>query len=363
MARVSLCMIVRDEEAFAPRFLKAAAGAYDQLVVVDTGSRDRTAGLFRDAGAEVHECPWCDDFAFARNESLRRADGDWILVLDADEFPADGFVDELQTLTRRDDVGAATIEWLNEQRCGLDSRSRLLRLFRNDPAIRYRGRIHEDASGTVQAMLERTGTRLGHVKTTVRHVGYRSDVMATRGKEQRDEHLLNMAAAEDEGDLYSRYKLLELYRFHGRAADMTDTAAECLTLIRSGTPVVPPHIAGDLVEMIRGALDGGDIDLGIAFLEDMEPVAGHTGHYHLALGMQRERKGQLELAEHHFRATLARAAASPWELLLRTRALMGLSRLALEAGRMDDARTNVLAALALAPEDPEANLAKCLFQP
>ena len=81
---VSLCLIARDEEAHLPACLASAAGLFDETVVVDTGSADRTrAGAA--AGARVCDFPWADDFAAARNESLRHATGAWASWLDADE--------------------------------------------------------------------------------------------------------------------------------------------------------------------------------------------------------------------------------------------------------------------------------------
>ncbi len=78
-------MIVRNESAGLPGTLAAARPWVDEIVVVDTGSTDGTREVARSHGARVVEWAWRDDFAAARNESLRHATGDWILVLDADE--------------------------------------------------------------------------------------------------------------------------------------------------------------------------------------------------------------------------------------------------------------------------------------
>src|SRR3712207_5969033 len=84
-ARVSLCMIVKDEEHNLPDCLGPVAGLFDELVVVDTGSSDRTKEVAAALGARVFDFPWCDSFAAARNESLRHATGDWVFWLDADD--------------------------------------------------------------------------------------------------------------------------------------------------------------------------------------------------------------------------------------------------------------------------------------
>ena len=83
--RISLCMIVKDEEEMLPRCLESVRGAVDEIIVVDTGSSDRSVDIAREYGASVVEFAWCEDFAAARNAGLERASGDWILFLDADE--------------------------------------------------------------------------------------------------------------------------------------------------------------------------------------------------------------------------------------------------------------------------------------
>ncbi len=84
-APVSLCMIVRDEEATLATCLHSVAKLVANMIVVDTGSTDRTKEVARQCDAEVFDFPWVDDFAAARNEALRHASGEWILWLDADE--------------------------------------------------------------------------------------------------------------------------------------------------------------------------------------------------------------------------------------------------------------------------------------
>src|ERR1700722_2065782 len=83
--RVSLCMIVRNEADKLAACLQSAAGLMDEMIVVDTGSTDATRDVAAGCGARVVNFVWVDDFAAARNESIRHATGDWIFWLDADE--------------------------------------------------------------------------------------------------------------------------------------------------------------------------------------------------------------------------------------------------------------------------------------
>ena len=82
---LSLCMIVRDEEEMLPRCLAAVAPAVDEIIIVDTGSQDRTIEIARSFGARVIERAWTGSFAEARNVSFDAATGDWMMYLDADE--------------------------------------------------------------------------------------------------------------------------------------------------------------------------------------------------------------------------------------------------------------------------------------
>src|SRR5216683_2753537 len=82
---VSLCLMVRNEEEALPGCLQSVAGIANEIIVVDTGSTDRTKETAASFGAKVFDFPWIDDFAAARNECIRHATGEWIFWMDADE--------------------------------------------------------------------------------------------------------------------------------------------------------------------------------------------------------------------------------------------------------------------------------------
>lgn len=84
--KLSLCMIVKNEQETLAKCLNSVKGIVDEMIIVDTGSTDKTPKIAQQFGAKVHSFNWCDDFAKARNASLSYATGQWILVLDADEI-------------------------------------------------------------------------------------------------------------------------------------------------------------------------------------------------------------------------------------------------------------------------------------
>ena len=85
-ATLSLCMITKNEEQFLADCLNSVKNIVDEIILVDTGSSDKTVEIAKSFEAKIHFFEWCDDFAAARNESLKYATKEWILILDADEI-------------------------------------------------------------------------------------------------------------------------------------------------------------------------------------------------------------------------------------------------------------------------------------
>jgi glycosyltransferase involved in cell wall biosynthesis len=141
---LSLCMIVRNESKHLARCLASAQPYVDEIVVIDTGSEDNTLEIAARFGAKLDHFAWCDDFSAARNYSLTRVSGEWVLHLDADEelVVADpNFRQQLLTQAEvlafavpRNDVNVPENAFLG----GFH-----VRLFRNLPEFRYAGRYHE----------------------------------------------------------------------------------------------------------------------------------------------------------------------------------------------------------------------------
>ena len=82
---ISLCMITKNEENYLEQCLDSAKEIADEIIIVDTGSTDKTKEIAKSFGAKIVDFKWNEDFSEARNESLKHATKEWILVLDADE--------------------------------------------------------------------------------------------------------------------------------------------------------------------------------------------------------------------------------------------------------------------------------------
>jgi glycosyltransferase involved in cell wall biosynthesis len=98
-------MIVKDEEETIARALMSVKPVVSEMIVIDTGSTDRTKDIAEKLGAKVYDFQWTDSFSDARNFSLSKATGDWILVLDADEVISTRDYGKLKALIRQDSRG------------------------------------------------------------------------------------------------------------------------------------------------------------------------------------------------------------------------------------------------------------------
>ncbi|MBR4695235.1 MAG: glycosyltransferase family 2 protein [Selenomonadaceae bacterium] len=148
--KISACVITKNEEKNIQQWLDCVKEFSDEIIVVDTGSEDRTVELAKAGGAAVYHFDWCNDFSAAKNYALDQATGDWIVFLDADEY----FGDSIKAKFR------ATLELIhgNQTILGIDSllynidadhnneiksTANQKRIFRNMKQLRYQGRIHE----------------------------------------------------------------------------------------------------------------------------------------------------------------------------------------------------------------------------
>ncbi len=84
--KINLVMIVKNEERSLERCLRTVDNLVDEVILVDTGSTDKTMEIAKEMGAKVYTFAWVDDFSAARNFALDQSDADWNLVLDGDEY-------------------------------------------------------------------------------------------------------------------------------------------------------------------------------------------------------------------------------------------------------------------------------------
>lgn len=146
--KISACMIAKNEEKVIARCIESYRKAVDEIIVVDTGSTDRTVAIAQSLGAKVFHFDWIDDFAAAKNYALSKANGDWIVFLDADEYFANGTGNNLRSFLQKLDKTFGGIACrmlnLNEVSGKITSEIIHVRVFRNDKQLRYVNPIHEE---------------------------------------------------------------------------------------------------------------------------------------------------------------------------------------------------------------------------
>jgi hypothetical protein len=180
---LSVFLVVRDEERFVGECLRRVRPFADEMIVVDTGSRDRTREICRALGAVVYETAWEDDFAKARNFALDHCREDWVLYLDADEWVVSETASCLRHLSPQHDAYFVSIVNMAdlEGRRGIDA-FESIRIFRRRPEHRFEGAVHEQ----ILPALERTGARIGRLDLVVHHFGYVPEVIEAKGKAGRN---------------------------------------------------------------------------------------------------------------------------------------------------------------------------------
>jgi tetratricopeptide (TPR) repeat protein len=222
---LSLCMIVKDEEEMLPRTLEAVAPAVDEIIVVDTGSTDRTVEIAESFGAKILHHEWTGDFAAARNVSIEAATGDWIVWLDADEVlvPEDApKLRELAGQTWREAFYLIEKNFTGDVEDGTAVTHNALRVFRNRPEYRFDGRLHEQFAHNLPGYL---GERVAHTQVRVEHYGYLGVVRDKKDKARRNLELLEKQSEEGVDTAYHKFNLGSEYL----ALAEWDKAADLLT--------------------------------------------------------------------------------------------------------------------------------------
>jgi tetratricopeptide (TPR) repeat protein len=231
-------MIVKNEEQNLAACLSPVADLFDEIIVVDTGSTDRTKEIAVQQGASVFEFPWTDDFAAARNEALRHATGMWIFWLDADDrLDADNLAKLRQLMRDLPDANHAYMmrqlsvpDELTDSALAVDH----ARLFRRHPQVQWRYRVHEQ----ILACLRESGAKLVWTDIVIRHLGYQDPSQRQR-KHDRNLRILRMELEEKPDDSFILFNLAATYMEHGQVTTAMPYLSRCLEKAHAGVSFLP----------------------------------------------------------------------------------------------------------------------------
>lgn len=210
--KLSLCMIVKNEAATLPKCLNSVKGVVDEIIILDTGSSDRTPHIAQEFGAKVYHFQWCNDFSAARNAALQYVTSDWILVLDADETLTPSIVPQMISAIESDEYILIN---LVRQEVGAEQSpySLVSRLFRNHSQIHFQRPYHALVDDSVAAILtQEPHWQIGYLQgVAILHKGYQKTAIAQNNKYAKAQTTMEAFLATHPDDPYVCSKLGALY--------------------------------------------------------------------------------------------------------------------------------------------------------
>lgn len=361
--RLSVCLMVKDEEEFLAGALESVRELADQVVVVDVGSTDRTVQIAEEFGAEVYTFDRADDFGAARNEALRHADGDWVLVLDADERVDPESHAEIRRLMATNSFVGLQVRVLNYTRTEGTSEvleHRILRLFPNHDDLRFVGRdphaqLHSRRAGLILPVVDSA--------VILHHEGYRPQVMKAKQKTERNRLLLEREVAEDPSNPFHAFNLGLTYAVMGRNADAEGELLRAIALsptqVQGGTR--PNYIVNAYSSLALAIYAQGRHAEAVVYCERAIELAPGFPDAFVTMGAALARLGRYEEALRAYRSAMGSNAeslaaasdrsASGWK------ALLGMGEVYLFQNRWGEALQPLREAYVLAPHDPRVGTA------
>ena len=204
---VSLCMIVKNEQEYLSKCLESIKDIVDEIIVVDTGSSDKTVEIAKSFGAKVYYFEWNNNFSEARNESLKYATKNWIMIMDADEELCPEVRGNLKDLlySELDEKAIYYFETFSYHGNSIDNNSMTVnlnpRLFKNELGTHYEGEVHNQ--------LVHSEDKYYSICKTVRfyHYGYLDKSIESKNKRNRNITLLNEQIRKNPDDSFAHFNL------------------------------------------------------------------------------------------------------------------------------------------------------------
>lgn len=386
MTDLTLCMIVKNEADWIARCLSSVQGLANQIVVVDTGSDDDTVMLAKSYGAEVYDYVWKDDFSDARNFSLKQAQGEWVLVLDADESVTRADHAKLRTLIDSSDISGYRMEqrtygnslkhdafvFRGEDRYTESEpykgwiSSWLVRLFQNRPEFHYVYAVHE----LIEPAIESYGGRIEDCSVPIHHysqeksqgylerklqryLGYGLRQIELTPNDPKPYMEVAMVYMENADYVRAEHVLLEALRKSGPNIDLYDVLAtlyldsarpvKAEEFVRKGLSLNPadPVLLNKLASVYVAVGKYKEADRILRRAKKISPSLVMTSNN---FGLLYVLSGQEQRALKAFGKTLALDPGNVY-------ALTSLGMLNLRLGRFDQARDVLVKAAELVPND------------
>jgi len=204
---ISACMIVKNEEKLLPNCLESIRHWVDEIIIVDTGSTDKTVEIAKSYGAKVYHQEWQNDFSFHRNYSISKATCDWILIIDADEEWESDNLDELWLAMAKDEFNLVSVNVFNMNReTGVySSFLPSMRFIKRSSDIKYDGIVHNQLTIPKTEVIPRTNLRINHF-------GYDLSPEMMEKKLGRTKALLEKQLEEEPENCFAHFNMAQLLR-------------------------------------------------------------------------------------------------------------------------------------------------------
>ena len=260
--RLSQCMIVKNEEKNIERALTWGKGRAMEQIVVDTGSTDRTVEIAERMGARVYHFEWIDDFSAAKNYAMDLCKGDWIAILDADEWFSEKDADILMyTLSYIDaDPKSRDTEMLTCDMVHLDDDMKPFmsvaanRIFRNRPHLRYAGAIHERVPVEGLPALRQTDI-------SILHTGYQQSAFEGEGnKTGRNIKLIRAELERNPDDMMLKTYLADSLHAAGGGENLAEARRLYAEAMDSEEDIHPQQVHRSYQRLVLMDMDEGNFE-------------------------------------------------------------------------------------------------------
>jgi glycosyltransferase involved in cell wall biosynthesis len=264
--KISLAMIIKNEEKNIQKCIESVKELVDEIVIVDTGSTDNTINIIKEyPNIRIYHYLWCEDFSKARNFSIEKTTGEYILVLDGDEFIIEGKREELEKIMEEGLIGRILIKsCFQKDNQEFSSEEFVSRFFPRD--IRYEGVIHE------QLVTSKTRVKLS---LTVKHSGY-----FNTNKSERNIPLLRKVLDKNPNDPYYLFQLGKELRINRQYDDSFKLLNKSYQLVKP----INPYYKELVIELIYSGKECLKEEV-LKVIEENEELLKSNSDFHFAKGL------------------------------------------------------------------------------
>lgn len=307
MKLLTLCMIVKDEEAVIARCLDSIKNIAEEIIIVDTGSTDRTKEIAsKYPQVSIYDFEWINDFSAARNAALNKATGKWILILDADEYLDTTESNSLKLFLQNEEpqpnvvFNMSIINYTGDSLAkGNILESSADRLFPNYMGIHYTRPIHEQ----LESVHKNTQLIYKRIPFRIFHTGYLAEVISGKDKHARNMGIFDAYKSTHGLDAYDHFTLGNEYQ----AMRDTEKALNHYRLAVKGASRNNAWYPHALVGLINSHIQLGQFSESWKLVENKLSFYNDYPDYHTIKGILYEAIGWFEQAEDCYKSAIDRA--------------------------------------------------------